>query len=208
MRRISYLTAAILAWLLLPACSPSASATDAQATHTQIALPPAATETSAPALPTSTLPPPAVTPTEQVTAPPVPSEIPSAQPANTLPVATIEPLCDMAVFIDDVTIPDGTEVDAGSTFTKTWRLRNGGTCSWDSDYRIVFSEGDMLDGPDSAEFVSQDIVPGATVDISLELTAPDEPGEYTGYWLLQNGAGDNFGIGTTGASFWVQITVP
>jgi hypothetical protein len=211
MRQTGNLTAAILAWLLLGACSPSVSATEAQVAQTEFAPPAATTETSPPVLAstaTSTLPPPAATPTEQAPAPSLQTPTQSALPTNTLPIATIEPLCDMAGFINDVTIPDGTEVEAGSTFTKTWRLRNDGTCPWNADYRIVFSDGDSLDGPDSAEFVTEDIVPGKTVDISLDLTAPDEPGDYTGYWMLENADGDAFGIGRTGASFWVKITVP
>lgn len=37
---------------------------------------------------------------------------------------------DVSEFIADVTVPDGSEVRAGSTFVKTWELRNAGTVAW------------------------------------------------------------------------------
>jgi hypothetical protein len=211
MRRTGNLTMTILAWLLLGACGPSASPTEVQVAHTPLALPAATTEAPTPVLPptlTPTLPPPPAPPTDPTLTLPLESPTQVALPTNTLPIATIEPACDMARFVDDITVPDGTKIEAGSTFTKTWRLRNIGTCPWNSDYRIIFSDGDSLEGPSSAEFTEQDVMPGETVDISLELIAPDQPGHYTGYWMLQNAAGDAFGIGLPGTPIWVQIIVP
>ena len=37
--------------------------------------------------------------------------------------------CDNSVYLSDVTIPDGTTVTAGATFTKTWKIKNTGTCA-------------------------------------------------------------------------------
>ena len=37
--------------------------------------------------------------------------------------------CNNAVFVSE-TVPDGTEYDVGESFTKTWRLKNVGTCTW------------------------------------------------------------------------------
>ncbi|MHC5954166.1 NBR1-Ig-like domain-containing protein, partial [Streptococcus pyogenes] len=53
--------------------------------------------------------------------------------------------CDLAQFIKDVTIPDGTNFNPGDTFTKTWRLRNIGTCAW-SGYSLIFDSGDSMNG--------------------------------------------------------------
>jgi len=38
--------------------------------------------------------------------------------------------CDLGQYIKDVNIPDGTVFPPGTTFTKTWRLKNVGTCTW------------------------------------------------------------------------------
>jgi len=45
--------------------------------------------------------------------------------------------CDAASFVRDVTVPDGTKMEPGDDFTKTWRLLNAGTCSWTTAYRLV-----------------------------------------------------------------------
>ena len=35
-------------------------------------------------------------------------------------------------------MPDNTEIAAGTTFVKTWRLKNNGSCTWTSGYSRVF----------------------------------------------------------------------
>src|ERR1700690_4030842 len=52
--------------------------------------------------------------------------------------------CNWAQFIADVTIPDGTSVTPGATFTKTWRLKNIGNCTWSTSYALVFSSGTAM----------------------------------------------------------------
>jgi hypothetical protein len=117
-------------------------------------------------------------------------------------------LCDAAAFVRDVTIPDGTTVDAGDDFTKTWRLSNVGTCSWSPAYALVFVSGNRMHGPISSA-VPGTVYPGQTVDVSVRLSAPDDGGEYQGYWKLRNAAGTLFGIGAGGqGAFWVKVRVP
>ena len=41
-----------------------------------------------------------------------------------------EACVDKPVFVADVTIPDNTVIAPGTTFTKTWRVRNDGNCTW------------------------------------------------------------------------------
>ncbi|HRI57933.1 MAG TPA: NBR1-Ig-like domain-containing protein, partial [Anaerolineae bacterium] len=48
---------------------------------------------------------------------------------------------DDAAFVADVTIPDGTEVVAGTTFVKIWRLRNSGTSTWGPGYTLEHVDG-------------------------------------------------------------------
>lgn len=116
--------------------------------------------------------------------------------------------CDRAGFDKDVTVPDDTVFPPGTEFTKTWRLRNTGTCTWNSGYAIVFDEGDSLGGPPSAPLTSGTVAPGETVDVSLTLKAPEQPGTYQGFWKLRNSAGQVFGLGDQGdKNFWVKIRV-
>lgn len=154
---------------------------------------PAATQTPAPTLLPSPLP--AVPATNIATAAPI---------TNTSSTVSS---CDLAGFISDITIPDGTILSSGSTFTKTWRLRNDGTCSWTSSYLLVFYSGNSMDGPATQQLTTTTIIPGQTIDVSVSLTAPTDYGTYNGYWLLRNASGVNFGISKGGSPFYVQVVV-
>ncbi len=104
-----------------------------------------------------------------------------------------QPLTDSAEFVADITVPDDTVVAAGKAFTKTWRLRNNGTSTWTLDYKLVFSHGDDLLSPAQTNLPIQ-VPPGETIDIFVELTAPEQPGEYVSHWMLMNASGDLFGV--------------
>ncbi|MFN8413897.1 MAG: NBR1-Ig-like domain-containing protein [Anaerolineales bacterium] len=99
--------------------------------------------------------------------------------------------CDNSAYISDVSISDGTILAPGETFTKTWRIKNTGTCTWNSNYAITFSSGNAMSGETTA--IDQSVASNNTGDISVELTAPDAEGTYTGYWILQNSSGMAFG---------------
>lgn len=149
---------------------------------------------------------PSATNTEPPTSTPTPSETPAV--TNT-PAATNTSSsgggatggCDRAQFVSDVTVPDGEDHAPDTTFTKTWRLRNAGTCSWSTSYSVVFVSGNSMGGP-ATQNLTATIAPGTTVDISVNLKAPTATGSYTGYWILKNAAGQTFGD-----SFYVQIDV-
>jgi hypothetical protein len=102
-----------------------------------------------------------------------------------------------------VTIVDGTEMTPGETFTKTWQVRNEGSCSWTSGYELVFGEGDDMGGTSPQQLSSDSISSGSILDVSVELTAPDDPGTYRGVWHIRNPQGDIF----TRSGIWVEIVV-
>jgi acyl-coenzyme A thioesterase PaaI-like protein len=85
-------------------------------------------------------------------------------------------------------------------FTKTWRLKNTGTCSWTPAYAIVFSSGNAMNGP-ATQALAGNINPGQTVDISVNFTAPATPGDYTAYYKLRDASGVLF------SQFYAQIKV-
>lgn len=118
-----------------------------------------------------------------------------------------DPCTDKALFISDVSIPDDTLIGSEEPFTKTWQLRNIGSCSWGVDYSLVFFDGDPMNGSESIPFEIE-ILPGDDVELSVELSAPVEPGNYQSAWKLQNADGNLFGIGPgSDRAFWVQIIV-
>jgi hypothetical protein len=124
-------------------------------------------------------------------------------PTNT-PVSNAN--CDRAQFVTDVTVPDGTTFTPNASFTKTWRLKNVGTCTWTTGYSLVFTSGERMGGADS--FLPLTVFPGQTVDLGLSLTAPSLAGSYRGYWQLKNAGGGLFGIGTNAnQAFFVDIKV-
>lgn len=106
--------------------------------------------------------------------------------------ATPTQSCDKIKFISDVTVPDGTTFKPNETFTKTWRIKNDGTCSWTPSYALVYFSGEGMSGPTSVAMPGN-VNPGDTVDLSITLKAPAKDGNYTGYWKLRNAAGVMFG---------------
>lgn len=151
----------------------------------------------------------AVKPTE--TPPPTLTPFPSATlylSTSAPPTSTPIPrYCDWAEFVGDVTVEDNTAFPLGANFTKTWRLRNIGSCTWTQSYSLVFVGGDRM-GDTTAITLPRVVGPGESVDVSVDLTAPEEPGLYRGNWMLRNPSGDLFGIDpNTQGSIWVQIQV-
>lgn len=112
-------------------------------------------------------------------------------------------------FVADVTIPDFTVVRSGKPFTKTWRVRNMGTCEWNDGYAIVFDMGDNMSAADRTNLPSGTVVPpGETIELSVYMTAPEKHGEYAGYWKLEDSAGRRFGTGTDSSkALWVKVEV-
>lgn len=150
-----------------------------------------------------------VAPTQTaVVSTPIPATITPVPATNTpLPTATAITYCDWVSFVKDVTIPDGTVFAPGETFTKTWRLKNRGTCAWTADYMLVFARGEKL-GDTIAVRLPGYVAPGQTVDVSVTLTAPDSAGQYVGYWMLRNPSGTLFGYGDkANQAFYADIRV-
>src|SRR3990172_929541 len=88
-------------------------------------------------------------------------------------------VCDWAQFIADVTVPDGTRFEPGTTFKKTWRLKNIGTCTWTTSYSLVFDSGERMGALASINFPSG-VAPGQTIDLTVDMTAPSTAGHYIG----------------------------
>ncbi len=160
-----------------------------------------ATVTGAPPAATST-PTPTPTPTATQPGTPLPPGVPTATPSSTpLPTATTRACNDDAIFVTDLTVPDGTEFGPAQRIDKAWRLRNTGSCTWGSGYKLAFIAGDRMRAPDSVSVPNT--APGNTADIGVLLYAPSAPGTYTGYWRMQNPSGALFGQQVS-----VKIRVP
>jgi hypothetical protein len=146
-----------------------------------------------------------------VTATPSFTPLPSAATLTPIPVtntqaATATVNCNVAQFITDVTIPDGTIMTPGQAFVKKWRIKNIGSCVW-SGYLLVFDNGDLMGGPASKPISA--LSPGQEVDLEVNLTAPTTAGNYRGYWRITTNGNVLIPIvnGNQGTSFYVDIKV-
>lgn len=134
-----------------------------------------------------------------------PTEVPTAVP-------TSHGCTDSAAFVSDVTIPDYTLMAPGVAFTKTWRLKNSGSCSWNSRYLVSYISGTTMTQSPGYWIVQpgQTVAPGQSVNISVGMSAPMQDGNYASYWGLKKENGQLMPIqgGANGNSFYVKIRVP
>lgn len=154
---------------------------------------------------------PVATPTpSNITLTPIlsPSALPATNTLTPLPpqATTASAACDEAEFVADVTIPDGTTIQPGTKFTKTWQIRNSGTCTWKTTYSLVFSNGEQMGAAASVNLVKE-VKPQEIIDISVLFTAPTAPGAYASYWKLANASGGKFGVRPGNSHIWVKIIV-
>ncbi len=124
------------------------------------------------------------------------------------PAGVVGGTCDQAQFITDISIPDGTAFNPGKNFTKTWELKNIGTCTWTTAYTLTFYNGDAMSGPTALNLTSP-VAPSQNIDLSVPLKSPNSAGSYRGYWILRNAGGALVPVvdGYQGQSFYVQISV-
>jgi uncharacterized protein YkwD len=128
---------------------------------------------------------------------------PTSTPETPIPTNTSD-CTNGASFVADVTIPDNSSVPSGTTFTKTWRVQNTGTCIWGPNYALThYSDENMLAPASTPLKVT---FPGQTTDLSLELTAPSTAGIHKGYFVIKNPAGLIMNIDKD-SRLWVVIDI-
>ena len=138
-----------------------------------------------------------------------------AKTAANLTAAVVQPSPTAALPCDrakagsllDVTMPDDSPVLPRQLFSKTWRLVNVGSCTWTRSYAVVWFSGETFAGV-RQQYLLRDVPPGESVDVTVDMVAPDMPGQHQSNWKLRNANGEFFGIGPHGdAPFWVRIQV-
>ena len=150
----------------------------AEFTQTARAIPPTSAATATEAA--------SVTP-EGTTAP-TNTAVPTNNPFESTPTGII---CDDAKWIEDVTVPDGTQMTPGQDFVKTWKVRNTGSCTWGTGYTLIHGYDEKLEG--IAEPLAGAVAPGEEVEVSVRFKAPANAGEHRSYWRMQNTSGSAFG---------------
>jgi len=101
---------------------------------------------------------------------------------------------------DDHDFTDLPKLNPGEKFAKGWRIKNSGTCEWTTDYYLGFVRGDRMGGEDTS--VDSRVETGKTLDIYVDLVAPNTAGEFTGWWQMFTDKDIPFG-----ETIWVAIQV-
>ena len=195
--KITTLFCVLVSLPLLSACSVGGSAAPSPSPVDVGAIQTAAVQTIvAPITQTAA----AFTPPPAATEPPTNTPTPSA--AFTPAGSPTPSICDNLEFISDSTVVDGTQIAAGQAFVKTWKIKNTGSCTWKTNYTILFGWGDNKMGGQTTALPT-DVPANSEVEISLTLKAPTKSGTYHSYWRLQNNNGYRFGTALS-----VVIVVP
>jgi len=113
----------------------------------------------------------------------------------------------VARHVEDVTIPDGTELPPNTPFIKTWKIRNGGP-TWPAGCHLLFvsHKADNLNGPERVT-IKGEVLSGQEVEVSVPLITPSEPGRYVGYYRMVTPDGAKFGQ-RVWVSFFVKRQEP
>lgn len=141
----------------------------------------------------------------------LPSATPVLPTAVPTPRGTVHPETapvteeSMFAFVSE-TVPDGTRVEPGQAFSKTWRYRNEGPLKWTSNYAFVRLSsspvGQTLGSPALVE-ISREVSPGEEVDFTVDFVAPQEDGIYSVVYQIMNDRGELL----AGTESWVTIVV-
>jgi hypothetical protein len=130
------------------------------------------------------------TPTQTPTATPTPTSLQGSPTPVSAGIAPTSSCYGMA-FVSDVTIPDNTAMTPGQKFTKTWRVRNNGSCAWPVGSKLSFTGGEAMGA--SALTLEKAVDTGKEVELSVEMTAPSSSGTHRGNWRMANPNGASFG---------------
>jgi hypothetical protein len=122
--------------------------------------------------------------------------LPSLTPTPSGPIQAFLPTAtttciDALRFLEDLSVPDGSQVAPGEIVDKRWKVENTGTCNWDEHYRLRLTTGSNLGAT-----IEQALYParaGTQAVIRIIFTAPLEAGTYRSAWQAQTPRGELFG---------------
>jgi polar amino acid transport system substrate-binding protein len=138
--------------------------------------------------------------------------VPSPTPATPVPTATPAPpppCIDGMAFVADLNLADNNmknppKMAPGQAFTKGWRIRNSGTCTWTNTYSLDYAGGNTSASRMGGQrtFIQGSVPPGGIYDIYINMVAPIVPGTYQGFWQMLSSISYPFG-----QKIWVGIEV-
>jgi hypothetical protein len=131
-----------------------------------------------------------VIPTASPTLTVEPTSTPTAVTATLETPETANP-CYNLLWIEDHSIPDGTQMKPNEVFTKTWFVQNNGGCAWAPGFTFAHFGGDKMRGEPR---LTEPIPVGAKREISIELVVPSGiNGLIQSSWRMTDENGHFFG---------------
>jgi surface antigen len=123
--------------------------------------------------------------------------------------ATAPPLTDKASLVSE-TIPDNTKVPGGTAFEKKWTIKNSGTSTWTSSYKLTYAsnQGGRLSSISEVK-ISGSVSPGNSYTFTVPMKAPAAQTSEKTYredWKFTNASGSTISVGSS-PTIWVQIKV-
>jgi hypothetical protein len=111
---------------------------------------------------------------------------------------------------------DYTNVQPGRQFTASWTVRNSGSGPWLGDFQLAYAEQHVAQTEGQAlsplgappvltlrQLAGRDAVrTGATITLTLNLTAPLQPGWFASHWQLRTASG-----AVIGRPLWLHLNV-
>lgn len=131
---------------------------------------------------------------------------PPPEMPNQAPTSADVAECKLRANLEYENIPDGTQMPLGKEFTKTWRLKNSGTCDWPAGTELMFQGGELMGAGTRIVLLTQALYPNQYVEAVVDFKTPTHPGKYRGNWMLVTPQGHIFGTGDNGKGmWWVEI---
>jgi hypothetical protein len=121
-----------------------------------------------------------------------PSATPTVDITATLETPEVANPCYNLLWIEDRSIPDGTNLKANEVFTKTWYVQNNGGCAWAPGFTFSNFGGDAMEGEPLV--LTKPIPAGAKRELSIELVVPSgQNGLIQSSWRMTDENGIFFG---------------
>jgi hypothetical protein len=163
--------------------APQANSVDVDAVRTE------AVETYAASLPKTLVTVPTASPTLTVV---TPTYTPTVDITATLETPAVANPCYNLLYLEDRTIPDGTEMKPNEVFTKTWYVQNSGGCAWAPGFTFAHFGGDPMEG--EPVVLTEPIPAGAKRELSIKLVVPTgQTGLIQSSWRMTDENGVFFG---------------
>ena len=124
-----------------------------------------------------------------------------------VPASSSSTKTDAATYVSE-TIPDNTKVNGGASFTKTWTIRNSGTSTWNSSYKLRWVSGSLSTSHSDIP-ISGSVAPGGTYTFSVPMKAPASQSSESSYrddWKFTNPSGTTINISGS-STIWAIVKV-